>query len=108
MLETHALFALLTGRASACYGVAFGEGRSDMLHSVHQIRLAKGVAEELLAQAEAVGAVELWQEPTSLRQRWRDAGYAAAWAPGEYWASGEAAAADDGVFAGWASAPHAI
>ena len=85
-----------------------------MRHGLRQTRLARGAAEELLAQAEAVGEVGPWQEPTSLRQRWRDAGYAAAWAPGgTYWAAGqgagqEAGGAEEGVFAGWASADTAL
>ena len=96
----HALCIVQIGGGTACHGVALGWGWWCLL------RLAKGAAEELLAQAEALGAVEQWQEPTSLRHRWRDAGYAAAWAPGGHWAGGGAGAAEgeEGVSAGWAHA----
>lgn len=65
-----------------------------------QIRMAKGAAEELLAHAEVLGAVEQWQEPTSLRQRWRDASYAAAWSPGLYWPGEEAGGVEESLAAG--------
>lgn len=61
------------------------------------------MAEELLAAAEGAGAVApSWQEPTLLRARWRDAGYAAAW-PGLWDAAGDAdAAGAEGLYDGWA------
>ena len=75
----------------------------------------RSAAEELLAKAEATGALSApWQEPTLLRARWRDAGYAAAW-PAFWDAAGDGDAGGGAdAYDGWAAAgcvfpsPHSV